>query len=108
MADFTIKKGALLPPLIAVLKDGTGAVVDLTTATTVKFSMASVPGGTRKVNAAAVTVVDAPNGKVSYQWAGTDTDTPGNYAGEFLVNFPSQPEVFPSDGYLGVLVEQNV
>lgn len=103
MADFTIKEGDLLPELNAVLKDRNG-VVDLTGAT-LRFHM-RVPGssGTGKVEAAA-TVVTAATGAVKYVWAGTDTDTAGEYYGEFQVTWgDTRKETFPNNGQLLIVV----
>lgn len=81
---FYIKQNDTSPALQVTLKDGDGNVVDFTGATVV-FSMSA--GGVVKVNEQAATSVDAANGVVKYSWAAGDTDTPGNYLGEFEVTF---------------------
>ena len=92
----------------ATLKSADGTVVDLSGATA-KFRMASPPlGTTPKVNAAA-TVVDAPNGKVSYTWQAVDTDTPGIYYAEWEVTFAGGAvQTFPNGAYLIVEVTTKV
>ncbi len=100
--DFTIKKGDLLPAITATLSDANG-VVDLT-GSTVKFIMTSVRSSTPQVNAAAV-IVSPTAGSVRYDWAGTDTNTPGDYKAEWEVTLPSTKKLtFPNDGYLWVQV----
>ena len=84
MADFTIKRNDTLPKLEATLQQN-NVVYNLTGAT-VKFIMKKEGSGTAKVNSA-VTVVDAASGQVEYAWddVAGDTDTEGDYNGEFEV-----------------------
>jgi hypothetical protein len=98
--DFVIKKGDLLPAIVATLKDANGPV-DLT-GTTVKFILRKVGATATKVNATAAIDGDQVNnkGKVSYTWVGTDTDTAGVYEAEWQATFTgSKPMTFPNDGY---------
>lgn len=97
--DFWIKAHDRMPTIKATLATN-GVPVTLTGAS-VKFLMANgpQPGGTIKVNAAAV-VLDATNGVVSYAWATADTSTPGDYLGEWEVTFANGLEqTFPTNGY---------
>ena len=80
--EFTLSKDALLPDLEVQLLDGS-LPVDLTSAT-VKFSM-DTEAGVNKINGVAGSLVDAPRGRVKYQWTGTDTDTEGIFFGQFIV-----------------------
>lgn len=106
MSQFVIKRDDLSPKLEATLKDISGAVVDLTTATGVTFRLAKPDGA--KVSGAA-TVEDAAGGVVSYQWASGDTDIIGSYQGEFVVTFPtSLPQTFPSKNYINIEVKENL
>lgn len=84
MADFTIKRNDTLPKLEVTLQQN-NAVYNLTGAT-VKFIMKKAGAASAKVDATA-TVVDAASGEVEYAWDDGvgDTDTEGEYNGEFEV-----------------------
>lgn len=106
--DFEIKRGDRLPTLQATFTDATGAAVDLTSAT-IKFLMRPTDSATAKVNAAASAQSPATDGVALYAWAAVDTDTPGDYAGEFEVTFASgKKATFPSTGYIAIRVWADV
>jgi hypothetical protein len=101
--SFRIKKRDLLPEIQGTCEDANGPV-DLTTASSVRFLMGLSGSATNKVSAAA-TFVDRPNGIVKYTWAGTDTDTAGDYDAEFEVTWPgTKPETFPNRGFIKVSI----
>jgi hypothetical protein len=67
---------------------GNAVPVNITGAT-IKFVMVTDDNArTIKVNAAAVITVPT-NGEFEYRWTGTDTNTTGNYVGEFEIAFPA-------------------
>lgn len=111
MADFTIKKGDLLPPIEAILKDANGNVVDLTDATEVNFIMQAQDSDTTKINTKAGTpaeIVNALGGQVRYSWVSTDTDTPGLYFAEFEVDWSSVLQTFPNKGFIIVEIVEDL
>lgn len=77
-----IDKGATLPAVEIQVLDGNDPV-DLTAAT-VTFSMQDADG-VPKISGAAANLDDAATGKVSYDWAGADVDTDGNFSGQFSI-----------------------
>lgn len=103
--DFVIKKGNLLPVVEATLKDAKDNPVDLT-GMTVKFVMRLVGATLPKINTAATVDLDQVNnkGKVSYDWAGTDTDTAGIYEAEWEVTIGGKKQNFPNSNHLVVKI----
>jgi len=99
VADFTLKEGDTAPAIQATLYDINGNPVNLTGAT-VKFRMRPWNGGALIVDADATIVGDSTNGVVEYQWVEADTDDPGEYAAEWVVDWALAGEqTWPSDGY---------
>lgn len=99
---FNIKQNDTSPSLLANLKDYDNNPVNITGAS-VMFHMKDI-SGTLKVDSA-MTIVDAVNGIVRYDWVAGDTDTAGAYYVEFEVTYAdSAVETFPNTGNLSVLV----
>jgi hypothetical protein len=96
MADFSLKRGDTAIPLTAILSDGTGPL-DLT-GITVRFKMRGATLSTTKVDSPAVPDPDqiTNKGKVKYEWADSDVDTPGNFVGEFKLFSGGKPLTFPN------------
>lgn len=109
MADFYIKEGDREPWLTATLVDENEEPVDLTSAVAVKFFMIKPPGTTPKVNGLAASVVDATEGRVKYEWGATDTDTPGDYDGEFEVEWSSGTKTtFPNFRFIQIRILKTI
>ena len=92
------------------LKDGDNNAVDITGASVV-FSMRKKRGTPPKVVEQSATVVDAANGKVKYSWSVGDTDTPGEYTGEFEVTYGGGGiQTFPNNkaDELTILIEPEI
>lgn len=108
--DFWIKKGDRRPYLKGVLKDENGDVIDLTVANAVYFSMETRDSETPKISRQAAEVVSAVDGEVQYKWAAGDTDTPGIYFGEFVVDWSGSADdlTIPNDGYIIIEVKDDV
>jgi len=76
-----IKRNDTYPTLeVTVYKDGTP--LDLTGAT-VTFHMVNSAGVAKITNAAATVEAPATDGKISYTWTASDTDTVGAFRAEF-------------------------
>ena len=110
---FTIKQNDRRPFFVVALKDDFGeaseAAVDLTTATTVTFSMREGDGGAVKVNKQPATKTDAAGGEVTYQWGAADLDTVGPFEAEVEVTWADgKVETFPNDGYFEVEVVDDI
>jgi hypothetical protein len=99
MSTWQVKQGATWPKLEAVLLDASGAVVNLTTATSVTFRMRKQGAAALKVEAAMV-VENAAAGAVSYTWDTADTDTVGEYDVDIAVLWANgKIQKWPNPGY---------
>lgn len=99
-----MKQGDLLPNLTAVLQDRSGPLN--ITGGTVKFIMRAAEGSV-KINASA-TIVTAASGIVQYTWSGSDTDTAGEFEGEFQVTLSGKKETFPNTGYIPIIILDDI
>ncbi len=104
--DFTIRKGALLPYLDAIVKDSDGNAVNLSGAQSIIFAMR--PISTRTVITGAAEIVDEEAGEVRYAWNTGDTNTQGYMDCVFRVQFSNGYMTFPSNDYLIVNVTDNL
>ena len=109
---FTIKQNDTKPDFVVALRDDIGepgeAPIDLTTATDVVFNM-RIEGGAVTISRAAVTVSDAANGEVTYEWDPADTDTVGTYEAEVEIEWPGGGvETVPNDGYFEIKVTDDI
>ena len=103
MADFIIKQGDLEPELAVTLIGADGAPADLTTASSVRLRLATTAGVELWVRDAEI--VDAPTGRVAYAWQPGDTDVPGSFYAEVVVDWRGRPQTYPPSGYLLIVVE---
>lgn len=97
-------------PLVAVLIDAKGNVVDLSNAISIRFLMRQKGSSVLKVDLPAA-VVNPPgaDGKVSYAWQAGDTDTAGDYDAEFEVRFPGNKILtFPTTPKIRIRVVREV
>lgn len=80
------------------------ALSSLTTATAtgVTFTMSRENG--EQVFAGAAGVIESTT-EVSYQFTGTQLDTPGVYKLEATLSFADGPEVVPTEGVVTVIIE---
>lgn len=105
---FYIKQNDTRPELDVFLRDDKDRTINVTGAT-VKFNMRNASDNTVKVNLGSVTTVSSTAGRVKYSFSSADTDTAGNFDGEFQVTFVGgQVETFPNDGYIKVIITDDV
>jgi hypothetical protein len=108
MEEFFIKKGDVLPKIMATLKDAAGVVVDLTSASSVEFIYRRFGTGTSVAREA---VVEQPlsAGKVSYAWVAEDTVQAGSMRAEWRVTWSGGKKAsFPNDGYIILRVSEGL
>jgi hypothetical protein len=94
----------------ATLTDCDGNVIDLSQGTpTVTFRMAPLAGGAATIEALANIDV-AVDGKVSHDWITGETDVPGFFLAEWMVDYEGDgdKQTFPNEGYLLVLFTPRV
>ena len=99
MADYTMKKGDLLPTFDVVLKDGTEPVDVSSGVDSIKFYMRD-KNGVLKINGVTMTnITDGSDGQVRYSWSSGDTDQIGEFTAEVVVVWTSgtKPQTFPND-----------
>ena len=105
---FYIKQNDTRPELGVFLRDDKDRTVNITGAT-VKFNMRNASDNSVKGSLGAVTTVSSTAGQVKYSFSVEDTDTSGNFDGEFQVTFVGgQVETFPNDGYIKVIITDDV
>ncbi len=108
--NFVIKRGDRLPVLertLTLRRNGVSAPIDLT-GCTVQWTMRNKATGATKVSAAA-TIVSAVDGMVEYAWGATDTDTEGQFLGEWRVTYPDTKALtVPTIDFLNVTVARSL
>ena len=105
---FYIKQNDTRPELDVFLRDDKDRSINVTGAT-VKFSMRNASDNSVKINLGSVTTVSSTSGRIKYSFSAADTDTAGNFDGEFQVTFVGgQVETFPNDGYIKVIITDDV
>ena len=109
--DFWVKEDNTRPYLEAILKDEDDAVIPLTLPPNdVLFSMEDRDTGAAKISRQSCVITDAANGVVQYRWSSGDTDTPGVYFGEFIIDWDGAGDEItcPNDGYIVIVVKAKV
>lgn len=112
MTTKRLKKNDLLPVLEAQIayRDNTLAL-NIPLGTPVVFTMTPVGSTTPKINRQTATVVSSTAGVVTvrYAWQPGDTDTVGDYRGEFEFTLNSdEPLTAPTNGYLTVRIQDDL
>lgn len=106
--DFRIGRNDTRPKLRRALLDADSNPVDITNNQGVVFNM--TVGAIAKINRGVCTVVANYPAEVEYDWSGAgDTDTAGNYLGEFEVTLADGGiETFPNGPKIRVQVFQDL
>jgi hypothetical protein len=86
--SLTFVQGDTAPDITAIIheEDDPTSIVDLSTVEELRFQMRRQDDHRYTVNAAA-TVIDGPNGKVSYSWGANDLAVPGTYLVQWEVTY---------------------
>lgn len=103
----SFKKGDTGEPYTGNCQDRDGNV-DLTGNTSVKFYMRNAETGNVKVDGGDMTVLDAGNGRVEYEWDASDVDTAGVFEAEIVANFQDGDRTFPSNGFKSIKIESDI
>lgn len=104
---FYIKQNDTRPIMSATLIDGNGATVNLDGATVV-FKMRAVGGSVAKIDSSA-SIAEATKGKVTYTFTASDTNTVGEYEGEFEVTFAGGGiQTYPNNKYIEIEVVDDI
>jgi len=107
MADFEIKSGDTSPAIESQLS-ADGSAIDLSGVSEVRFLMNLY--GTEVVNddtSGNVTITDAANGIVKYEWQPGDTDKAKAHKAEWEVEYSDGTiETFPNDGYINISITE--
>jgi hypothetical protein len=105
---FFIKKGDDTPTLDVALQDNKGRRVNIAGATTV-FHMRNSADETVKISSGAVSVLSSSSGEVRYSWTTSNTNTAGNFQGEFQVTFSGGAiQTFPNDEYIDIIITDDI
>ena len=107
--QFRIKVNTTIPSLTAQLFDETGAGQDLATGVdSVAFIFEPLDENEAATSRACV-ITDSANGKVRVDWNTLDTDSVGEFNGEFAVAFSNGTvKTFPSSGFFSFAVTEDV
>lgn len=106
--DFAIKEKDTHSTWEFTLEDRDGNPIDVSGANGVALTVVG-PDGSTAVDAATATIVDGPNGIVSYTFADGDLTTEGGHDAEWeITHATSDVEYVPYDDYLTVYVESNL
>ena len=110
--DFYIKEGDSAPQLLVTCYDEDDAIVDLTAALSVTFSMWNPGDDAPKIDKVAGQIESpATNGQLRYNWQtdGSDTEDPGDYDAEFEVLWSDGTRTtFPNFRYLRIKVRRSL
>lgn len=105
-----LKTGDTEPALVVQLLKDNGMPKDLSSVDTVSVSIAQVNESPfiDDDTDGNVTIDEAENGRVSYQWQSTDTETAATLVGEFVVTESTEQSTYPNSGFFEVYVQEGL
>lgn len=101
---FWIREGDTLPAITSTLIDADGKIVDLTNATGVTLELRNSATGAVVDTLTGSMPAPKTSGKVMYAWAAGKTDTPGDYAAHWIVDWNGSPQSYPTDVPMHVII----
>ena len=102
--DFALKESDVFSTWEHTLEDRDGNPIDVSAVTGVSLTVRA-PDGTVAVDGAAATIVDGPNGVVSYTFSEADLTTAGGHDAEWEIEHSTGVvQYIPFDDYLTVYV----
>ena len=108
MARIVLKKDDLRPNVTATLKDANDAVVDLTSASSLKFIM-TLAGASTPTFSSTAPIITPSTGSVGYTWSSGNTSTAGVYNAEFEVCWSiGVYQTVPAEDYLEVEIIEDL
>lgn len=105
LESFSIIQGDMWPPIITPLLRGDDSAINLTDKT-VKFNMRGRYDSTPTIDRASVVINNPTSNEVQYNWAAGNTDTAGEFYGQFVVldGSGNQYCTVPNDGYITITI----
>lgn len=108
LMDFTIKRNDTRPAIRGRLKYEDGSTAPIGINDTVRFKMRRQETAVADVDALA-TVLDGEQGIVEYAWLPADTDTAGEYFGEFEVTYSDgRVQTFPNKSHIRIHIIKDI
>ena len=109
--EIVLKKGDTLPIRELELQEedsnGDRVQVDLTGGS-VDFDVYDPTEDKMIIDGSSVTVTDAGNGLIEYEWKDSDVQEEGSYEGEFVVTYADGERTFPGEGFLPVKIADDI
>lgn len=103
-AEFYIKAGDTLPNIRGELLDDRGNPADVS-GSSITFVLEK-RDGSNVISEPGSLVNGGEDGMVEYQWSTGDTNTPGAYRAEFVVDYgDGNKETFPNKDYIDVFID---
>lgn len=106
-----MKKGDTLPIRELELQEenssGDRVPIDLTGGS-VSFYVYDNQTGQLLIDGSSVTVTDASNGLIEYEWKDGDTQETGVHKGEFVIEYADGELTVPNDGFIPVKITEDL